>query len=207
MPIRIALVGALACVLCLGGCEGKPSAPASAPATAPSTQPAIARPGPIPGVGNFAQVSDVLYRGEQPTAEGFAQLKKMGIKTVISLRAVHSDRSLLAGTGLRYVRIECVAWHPEDEDIAAALKIIQDPANQPVFIHCQHGSDRTGFAVAAYRIVEEGWPAERAEAEMRNFGLHESYFPQITPFVRGIDAAKMRELIRKTRLPKVDTVK
>lgn len=163
-------------------------------------------PGDIPGVGNFARVSDALYRGQQPTAEGFAELKKLGIKTVINLRAMHSDRDLLKGTGLRYIEIECFAWHPEDEDVAAALKVIADPANQPVFVHCQHGADRTGFVVAAYRIVEQGWSAERAEAEMRNFGLHESYFPQVAKYIDQLDPAAMREMIRKAKMPKVEVV-
>lgn len=185
--------------LILAGCH-------QAPVATPSTQSGLAKPAQLPGVGNFARISDLLYRGQQPTAEGFAELKKLGIKTIINLRAMHSDRDLLKGSGLRYVEIECFAWHPEDEDVAAALKVIADPANQPVFVHCQHGADRTGFVVAAYRIVEQGWSAERAEAEMRNFGLHESYFPQVAKYIGQLDPAAMREMIRKAKMPKVEVV-
>src|SRR5256885_1649694 len=53
----------------------------------------------VPGVPNFARVSDVLYRGAQPTHEGFLELKKLGVRTVVSLRQMHSDRDMLSGTG------------------------------------------------------------------------------------------------------------
>jgi protein tyrosine phosphatase (PTP) superfamily phosphohydrolase (DUF442 family) len=59
----------------------------------------------IPGVGNFAQISPVLYRGAQPTAEGFKELKKMGIKTVVNLRSMHTDRRKIKGCGLRFAHM------------------------------------------------------------------------------------------------------
>ncbi|MEI8195437.1 MAG: hypothetical protein WCI73_05970, partial [Phycisphaerae bacterium] len=83
------------------------SAPASA--TTPTTRPNLQPRHDLPGLSNFAQVSPNLYRGAQPTAEGFRQLKKMGIKTVVNLRAWHTDRDELKGTGLRYVQIPCNA--------------------------------------------------------------------------------------------------
>ena len=95
--------------------------------TRPSTQPR----NDIPGLPNFAKVSDGLYRGAQPTAEGFDRLKKMGVKTVVNLRSFSSDRSELKGTGLRYAHIYCKAWHPEDEDTLEFLKIAKRPRQPP----------------------------------------------------------------------------
>lgn len=157
----------------------------------------------INGVKNFAKVSDALYRGEQPTAEGFAELKKMGIKTVVCLRELHSDRDLLKGLSLQYARIYCKAWHPEDEDVARFMKLIRDPKNQPVFVHCQHGSDRTGMMVASYRILEQGWTNAEAEKEIHNFGFHE-IFSDIQKYLLTLDKAKMNALIEKTESPKVE---
>lgn len=160
----------------------------------------------VPGVGNFAKISDVLYRGEQPTAEGMAELKKMGIKTVVNLREFHSDRDELKGTGLQYVHINCKAWHPEEEDVLAFLKVVTDPANQPVFVHCQHGADRTGMMCASYRIVEQGWPVEDAAKETHNFGFHK-IFSDIQKFLLAFKAEEMKKKLEAAPMPKIDVVK
>jgi hypothetical protein len=76
-----------------------------------------ARPLTLPGVTNFYQVTTNLYRGAQPTAAGMAQLKVMGIKTVINLRSFHSDKDEVAGTGLQSIRFEEKPWHAEVEDV------------------------------------------------------------------------------------------
>jgi protein tyrosine phosphatase (PTP) superfamily phosphohydrolase (DUF442 family) len=138
-----------------------------------------------PGLPNCFKVSDVLYRGAQPTREGFVNLRKMGIRTVVNLREQHSDRALIEGLGLRYESIPMGAWSPRREDFLRFLAIVRDPARQPVFVHCQHGSDRTGTAVALYRVVVEGWDREEAIREMTagGYGFHWIYF-NLKSFVR-----------------------
>jgi protein tyrosine phosphatase (PTP) superfamily phosphohydrolase (DUF442 family) len=188
--------------------------PATAPATtsrSATTEPAhattvsLATPGKITGIENFAQISPILYRGEQPTAEGFAELKKMGIKTVVNLRSFHGDGELLKGTGLRYVHIHAKAWHPEDEDVVQFLKVVEDPANQPVFVHCQQGSDRTGYMVAVYRMLEQQWSVGDATAEMRNFAFHPIWI-DITAYLDHLDVKSLKEKVDKAPSPSVSTV-
>lgn len=171
----------------------------TAPATVPATAPAVPR-NDIPGLANFAKVSDGLYRGEQPTAEGIKRLTAMGIKTVVNLRSFHSDRDLLQGTGLRYAHIYCKTWHPEDEDVVKFLKIMRDPANRPVFVHCQQGADRTGTMVAVYRMVEQGWSIDDAVKEMNAFGSH-PIWKEISEYLAHFDAAAMRKKVEQA--PKV----
>ncbi len=98
--------------------------------------------------------------------EGFKNLEESGIKTVVNLRANHGDEELLEGTSLRYVRIAMNTWAPKEEDVAKFLKIATDATAQPMFVHCQHGADRTGTMVAAYRVVVQGWTKESAVREM-----------------------------------------
>jgi len=153
---------------------------------------------PIPGIDalpNFHRVSDQLYRGAQPTsAEGFRFLEDMGIKTVVNLRWLHSDRSMLRGTGLAYESIRMKAWHAEDEDIVRFLQIVTDPARQPVFVHCQHGADRTGTMCAIYRVVVQGWDKEDAVREMRygGFGFHEIW-TGLPKYIRALDVQTIRQ--------------
>lgn len=174
-------------------------------AAAPAREPLTPR-NDIPGLTNYAKVSDALYRGAQPTAEGFAALKKMGIRTVVNLRSFNSDREQLTGLGLQYVHIYCKAWHPEDEDVVKFLQVVSDPKNHPVFVHCQHGADRTGMMAASYRIVEQGWSVEDAAKELGRFGFH-TVWTDIAKYLRDFSKARMTKLMGDARPVKVEVVK
>ena len=152
-----------------------------------------ARPLQLPGLTNFYRVTTNLYRGAQPTAEGMAQLKGMGIKTVISLRSFHSDQDEVAGTGLKSIRIETKPWHAEEEDVVRFLKAATDTNNLPVFVHCQRGADRTGLMCAMYRIVVSGWTKSEAIEEMRQGGYHFSpAWGNLVAFIQKVDVADVR---------------
>jgi protein tyrosine/serine phosphatase len=159
----------------------------------------------VPGVANFAQVSPQLYRGAQPTASGMAELKKMGIRTIVNLRALHSDRDELSGTGLRYVHIRCNAWHPEQEDVTRFLKVVQNRDNWPVFVHCQQGADRTGMMVAVYRMVEQGWSADDAMAELPRFGFH-PIWTEIREYLNAFDPQRTKSQVDAADAPTVEVV-
>jgi protein tyrosine/serine phosphatase len=174
-------------------------------AAAPAREPLTPR-NDIPGLKNYAKVSDALHRGQQPTAEGFAELKKMGIKTVVNLRSFNSDRSELEGLGLQYVHIYCKAWHPEDEDVVKFLQVVSDPKNQPVFVHCQHGADRTGMMVASYRIVEQGWSVEDAAKELGHFGFH-TVWTDIATYLKDFNRARLTKLMGDAKPVKIEVVK
>ncbi|MFH1709039.1 MAG: tyrosine-protein phosphatase [Planctomycetota bacterium] len=167
----------------------EPTLPAAA-----ARDPRWAQPMTKPGLPNLHKVSDVLFRGAQPTAEGFKELKAMGIRTVVNLRSFHSDRDMLGDLGLTYEHIYMKAWHAEDEDIIRFLKIINDPARQPVFVHCQHGADRTGTVCAIYRIVLQGWTQDEAIREMTggDFGFHEIW-DNLPEYISNLDLAKIRK--------------
>jgi tyrosine-protein phosphatase SIW14 len=155
----------------------------------------------LPGLGNFAAVSDVLFRGSQPSREGFEQLKTMGIKTIVNLRAYRGDVGKLKGLGFQYVHLRCRAWLPSGKKLAEFLKIVDEPTNRPVFVHCWHGSDRTGLAIASYRIMVQGWALDDAVDELHEFGFHHRVFPQILRYLQRFDASSMQTLINNTDMP------
>lgn len=160
----------------------------------------------LAGLSNFAEVSDDLWRGAQPTAAGFAELKRRGAKTIVDLRAEHSDRQLLAGTGLQYVEIPCLAWDPEEKNVLQFLKVVTDPRNQPVFVHCQAGADRTGMMVAAYRMTRQGWTSKEALAELPEFHFH-PIFANVAVFLIKFDPAATRKKLEQTAAPKIEVIK
>lgn len=125
---------------------------------------------------NLHKVSDQLYRGAQPSEGGLKILSELGIKTVINLRGADDQARLeekeAQSAGLRYFNVEMPGLSaPSDEQVARVMAIINNPDNQPVFIHCKRGSDRTGTIVAIYRISHDGWTDNRAIGEARTHGM------------------------------------
>jgi len=126
----------------------------------------------VPGVPNFHQVDEHIYRGAQPNGEGFNGLAKLGIKTVIDLRGEGSEGAAVAHAGMRYVRLPWSGYKaPGDSQIAAVLSLLNDDSAWPVFVHCRRGADRTGTAIACYRISHDHWTNQQALAEAKTFGM------------------------------------
>ncbi|NIO81050.1 MAG: hypothetical protein GTN53_10610 [Candidatus Aminicenantes bacterium] len=134
---------------------------------------------------NFYKVSDTLYRGAQPRKQGFEELKKLGIKTVVNLRGSSRERILVEEAGLKYYQIPMFAAFPKKKKFARFLEIVSDPSNHPVFVHCKHGADRTGAAVAIYRIKIQNWNVEESINEMvyGGYNFHRIY-SNLKKFVR-----------------------
>jgi protein tyrosine/serine phosphatase len=128
---------------------------------------------------NFGKVGEHYYRGSQPDARQFAELKKLGVKTIIDLRSDRLDRSsqLARGAGMQYLNIPLTTKRPAtEEQTAYFLSIVNDPANWPVYVHCKGGRHRTGEMTALYRITHEGWTAEQAYEEMKKYDFEDGFF-------------------------------
>jgi uncharacterized protein (TIGR01244 family) len=147
----------------------------------------------LPGLPNLHKVSDDLYRGAQPTAEGMKQLEKLGVKTVINLRSLHSDRDEIKDTGLTYEHIYMTPSNIEDKDVVRFLRIVNDGNRTPVFVHCQHGADRTGTMCAIYRIAVQGWSKDEAVEEMTKggFGFH-SIWQNLLDYIRKLNVEEIK---------------
>ncbi len=151
------------------------------------------------GLDNLHLVTPTLYRGAQPGADGFRQLARMKVRTIVNLRAVHSDLDEIESAGLPqghfdYREIPMLPWHIERADVLSFLRLATDPRQLPLYVHCQHGADRTGTVIAAYRMVVQGWTAEQAIAELAlgGFGYH-TVFPGIIDFLESMDVVAMRQ--------------
>jgi tyrosine-protein phosphatase SIW14 len=125
---------------------------------------------------NFHLVNSNLYRGGQPEKGGLGQLKKLGIKTIISLRdddeRARAEKAEAESMGFRYFNIPFASFdRPSDKAVDEVLKLIDTQENSPLFIHCKRGSDRTGTVIAIYRIEHDRWDSEKAKAEAKRYGM------------------------------------
>lgn len=130
----------------------------------------------VQGIHNFFQVDEHVYRGAQPTDEGFQYLSKIGVKTVVDLREA-DDRSAeeegqVTAAGMKYINVPMTGLTPPSEsEINQILGILEDGNTGPVFVHCKRGADRTGAVIASYRIEHDGWDNHRALKEAKSLGM------------------------------------
>ena len=136
---------------------------------------------------NFMRVNDQFCTGGQPKLEALEKLKSEGVKSIINLRTPGEHRAAeeearAKELGLKYFNIPVVYRDPKDEQVTEFLKITDDPANRPVFIHCT-AAIRVGAFWMIRRVLRDGWTFEAAEEEARKIGLREA--PHLTEFAKN----------------------
>ena len=135
---------------------------------------------------NFVRVNELFCTGGQPRMEHLEKLKADGIKAIINLRRssehrAEEEEAKAKELGLRYFNIPVAFGEPKDEQADEFLKITDDPANRPAFIHCT-AAIRVGAFWMIRRVLRDGWKIEDAEAEAQKIGLRES--PHLNEFAR-----------------------
>lgn len=122
-------------------------------------------------IDNFERVSNALWRGACPSDEAVEELASQGVKTIVNLRmegeSTTHEAEVARRLGIRYYNIPLGFANPPLEKISSFLNIVNDPENQPVFVHCRQGADRTGMLVGIYRISGQDWTFDRTYKEMR----------------------------------------
>jgi len=155
---------------------------------------AIAVPGT--SVANLYRIEDGLYRAAQPTASGFTELSALGVHSVLDVAGGAGDGAFVSGDAIHLFHVPMSAWGLHDDLVLQALRIMADPANRPLLIHCQHGADRTGAMVALYRVVVQGWTKADAIREMNQGGYHHSFlFTNLDRYVNRADVAALRKAL------------
>lgn len=134
------------------------------------------------GIPNFAIVEPGMYRGGQPTAEGWAWLKAQGVTYEVKLNTWTEASDIPAFNHNIFIQDDGIIdlWHqtfakPNAYAVASAVQSLRNYSGTTgIFVHCQHGQDRTGLIVACYRVQVEHWPKADAEKEMLAHGFHKS---------------------------------
>lgn len=130
---------------------------------------------------NFSQVKIGVWRGGQPTAEGWKQLKSLGVKWVVKHNTEReSSDNLAKSNGMQVIHLpitlkQQTIGKPKSKTLNAAVSAL---GREGTFVHCLHGEDRTGLVVGAYRVKVEQWTKIDAYEEMKLHGFH--------PMLRGL---------------------
>jgi uncharacterized protein (TIGR01244 family) len=145
----------------------------------------------LPPIRNFLQVNPQFCTGGQPRVEHFAKLKADDVKAVLNLRQptehrADEERAAVEQAGLKYFNVPVVYQNPTDAQVDEFLKVTDDPANRPMFIHCT-AAIRVGAFWAIRRAVRDGLSVEAALEEGRKVGLVNA--PHLEEFVRKYVAA------------------
>ena len=141
-------------------------------------------------IDNFGRVNEHYYRGAQPDDDDYADLAALGVRTLINLTsddAKANERSLVERAGMTYIQIPMTTHEqPTSEKVAEFLRIANDSARQPVYVHCVGGRHRTGVMTAIYRMTHDAWSAEQAFKEMKRYKFGADFLhPEFKAFVYG----------------------
>jgi uncharacterized protein (TIGR01244 family) len=180
MRVRIlASAMLLAVTLASSGARTSGQAPAAEPAQ------------DVPPIRNFLQVTPQFCTGGQPRPEHFAKLKADGVKAVLNLRTpgehrAEEEQATVEKAGMKYFNIPVVYTAPTDAQADEFLRITDDPANRPMFIHCT-AAIRVGTFWMIRRVLRDGMSPDAALEEARKVGLANA--PHLEEFARNYIAS------------------
>ena len=133
---------------------------------------------PVPGMPpNFGVVEEgKIYRGAQPNRADLEALQRIGVRTILELNTNdrNSERAETRRLGMRLIEVplnaRTVGTWKSCAEVERAYEAMVDSANWPVYVHCEHGRDRTGFLIGLYRERNESWDFGRVSDELSEYG-------------------------------------
>jgi protein tyrosine/serine phosphatase len=157
-------------------------------------------------IDNFGQVTEFYYRGEQPKGDDYNRLAGIGVRTIIDLRDDPKDyaKSLTEQAGMKYVNLPMSdKGYPAPEAASRFLALVNDKENWPVYVHCAGGRHRTGAMTAIFRMTVQGWDANRAYEEMKDYDFytrwgHKAMKQFVFDYFRDISNRKIENQITVT---------
>jgi uncharacterized protein (TIGR01244 family) len=165
----------------------------SAPASS-AQSPAAGQPQELPPIRNFLQVNPEFCTGGQPRLEHFAKLKADGVKSVLNLRTpgehrAADEQAAVEKAGMKYFNIPVVYRAPTSEQADEFLRLTDDPANRPMFVHCT-AAIRVGAFWMIRRALRDGMSADAALEDAKKVGLANA--PHLEQFARNYIASHTR---------------
>jgi protein tyrosine/serine phosphatase len=141
-------------------------------------------------------IPGALYRSALPNTPflDFC-VDDQGIKTILTLSGdvtppysnlfVYLDEC----PGVTHVHLPMYARVPPTlEQAQTIMRVFDDTNARPVLVHCHHGIDRTGYAVALHRVLREGWSIDDSLDEALRMGMSETSYKMAVESMPGLVA-------------------
>jgi hypothetical protein len=108
-----------------------------------------------PHLHNLLQLTGRIYSGSEPKDDqAFAELARLGVRTVVSVDGARPNVDAAKQHGLRYVHIP-IGYDGIPDEAGKSLARLVKEADGPFYIHCHHGQHR-GPAGAAIACIADG---------------------------------------------------
>jgi uncharacterized protein (TIGR01244 family) len=129
------------------------------------------------GITNFTKVDAVVACGGATETSALEGLKADGFRSVVNLRLateqganVEENQAKAKALGLNYFHLPLSGASPDPKIVSQFLDVVANTANQPVFVHCA-SANRVGAVWLVKRVLQDGWPVDKATAEAKAIGL------------------------------------
>ena len=120
-------------------------------------------------------VNAKVISGAQPEGdEAFAELKALGVRTIISVDGATPDVVRARRFGMRYVHLPIGYDNVEVEEGMSIARAIEEMPGR-IYIHCHHGKHRSAAAVAVACVYNGMLAPQQADAVLRTFGTGVNY--------------------------------
>jgi len=141
-----------------------------------SRAPIVPTPVEATAIHNVFRVSDRIYSGSSPDGEGgFAELERLGIKTIVSVDGATPDVEMAQRHGMKYVHLPIGYDGVPNDRVRELGKVARDFAS-PIYVHCHHGKHRGPAAVVAMQMcVDPDWNINQAEEWLKSAGTDPRY--------------------------------
>lgn len=108
-----------------------------------------------PHLHNLQHFTPRIFSGAEPHGdESFAELIRLGVKTIVSVDGAEPDVARARQHGLRYIHIP-LGYDGVDDAAALSIAAAVRETEGPMYFHCHHGKHR-GPAAAAIACVTAG---------------------------------------------------
>lgn len=128
-----------------------------------------------PGLQNVFQIDDKIYSGSSPEGKSsFEVLKKMGIKTIVSVDGVKPKLKQAKDAGIKYVHIP-IGYDGISQEAGLAFARVSKELQGPIYIHCHQGRHRGPAAAAIVGLCRGSFGKKQAFVFLDQAGTSKAY--------------------------------
>ncbi|WP_299462481.1 cytochrome c [uncultured Gimesia sp.] len=156
-----------------------------------------------PGLHNVFQIDDQVYSGSVPEGKtSFEALKKMGIKTIISVDGTQPDLKQAKAAGMKYVHVP-IGYDGISREAGLAFARAAKELKGPIYIHCHHGQHRGPAAAAMVGLCRGSLDQKRALLFLDQAGTSQDYaglWRDVRQFQAPSPHEKLPELVESAQV-------